>query len=107
MKRFNRSFIGLMEMCNTGYWTPADAAQKKIDELKEHIAIIEHNRSHIRLKAEELNKSLDDASSTNFKTSTRLNKLKREHRFIKGLLAFYLFKATVGIVIYVCSFIAG
>ncbi|MCK9394239.1 MAG: hypothetical protein M0Q44_01445 [Methylobacter sp.] len=26
MNRYNRIFIGLMEMCNTGYWTPAEEA---------------------------------------------------------------------------------
>jgi uncharacterized protein (UPF0335 family) len=105
MRRFNRSFIGLMEMCNTGYWTPADEAQEKIEQLERRITVIKDSRDSLQKKAKELTKASEDTDLKALKTLMRLNKLKKETRFIKGLLALYLFKDTVHIVIGVCAFL--
>ncbi len=39
-----------MEMCNTGYWTPADQALNKIIDLEEENALLEETCYELRLE---------------------------------------------------------
>lgn len=103
MERFNRSVIGLIEQCNDGEWVKwADyvSLQYTLKEVRDHC-------SNLSKKNSSLIVDLDDMTTTSLKTLMRLNSLKKEHRFIKGVLALNIFIGIIHIVIGICSFIAG
>lgn len=45
MNRYTRSFIGLMEMCNTGNWVKYSDAKRIIDKLSASVVELEYELS--------------------------------------------------------------
>jgi uncharacterized coiled-coil protein SlyX len=99
MNRFHRSFIGLMERCNTGEWVKQDEAQAKINDLEENNAILDDRCSELREKVVELRGLLadsrdriDELTTDNAlaeKSKKRLQSLLKDGRFFGRLWAYW------------------
>lgn len=75
LTRYTRSFIGLMEMCNTGNWVKYSDAKQIIDELSASVVELEYKQALLEKTAGNLNKICKN----------QINELARLHTHNKRL----------------------
>jgi hypothetical protein len=81
MNRFHRSFLGLMEMCNSGEWVKAEEAQQIIDSKDEQIVLYDEDNSRLKEENERLLTELTAHKNGYLSLTFRHNNLMAKEAF--------------------------